>query len=155
MPRTCRAFSLVEMLTVVLIVAVLAAMVVPRFGEATDDARTSATESILAGVRASVAAHRTRAVLSGLDPYPTLNELTTIGVVLQQPVPPNPFTGVAGVQAVTVLQAQARTVTQPDAFGWNYAVDNTADPPIAIFYANASDVTTTQVSGLAVPASGL
>ncbi len=143
--RRVQAFTLVEMLVVVLILGILAAVVVPKFASASDSARTASVQSTVGGVRAGIAAFRTRAVIAGEDPFPTLAELTTVGTVMQDKIAANPFTGIGGVQAVTQGQAEARTVVGTTA-GWNYYVDNNASPPVAIFYAN-SDATSTESDG--------
>ncbi|KAA0215990.1 MAG: prepilin-type N-terminal cleavage/methylation domain-containing protein [Leptolyngbya sp. PLA3] len=151
-----RAFTLVEVLIVVIIIGVLAAVVVPRFAGATDEARTSSLQSVLGGVRSSIASFRTRAVIAGEDPFPTLGELTTTGSVLQNEVPANPFTGVSGVQSVSLAQAQSRAVVNENAAGWNYAVDNESSPPVAIFYANCDNASSVEDSeGNAVTANEL
>jgi prepilin-type N-terminal cleavage/methylation domain-containing protein len=142
--RAKRAFSLLEIMIVVIVLGILAAVAVPRFANATDDARTTATESTLASVRASIATFRTAAVVSGDDPFPTLADLTE-GSVVKSDLPANPFTGVAGVQAASRNQAERRAVFNPQRAGWNYFVDNDATPPRAVFYAN-SDAPTTRNS---------
>lgn len=151
-----RGFTLLEVLIVVIILGILAAVVVPRFADATDDARTASLQSILGGVRSSIASFRTRAVIAGEDPFPTLDQLLEAGTVLQNELPPNPFTGVMGVQAVSIEQAQMRAVVNEQAAGWNYAVDNSSSPPMAIFYANCDDATTLRdESGEPTPANEL
>lgn len=145
--RTHRAFTLVEVLIVVVIIGILAAVTIPRFAGATDDARTASAQSTLAGVRSSIATFRMNAVISGADPYPSLVQLTD-GTVTRFDIPLNPFTGVGGVQSVSRAQADARAVVSPDAAGWNYHVDNASNPPVAIFYVNASvDSTAADGSG--------
>lgn len=47
-------FTLVELLIVVIILAILAAVVVPQFAASTDDARDSAADTTLAGLRAAI-----------------------------------------------------------------------------------------------------
>ncbi|RMH14690.1 MAG: prepilin-type N-terminal cleavage/methylation domain-containing protein [Planctomycetota bacterium] len=141
-----RAFSLLEVLVVVIVIGILAAVVVPQFAGASDEARTSSLQSVLGGVRSSIASYRTRAVIAGEDPFPTLAELTTVGVVMQNEIAANPFTGVSGVQSVSAAQAQSRAVVNEQAAGWNYYVDNSASPPVAIFYANCDDETTVELT---------
>lgn len=140
--RPLRAFTLLEVLAVVIVLGILAAIAVPQFIGVTDEARTSSLQSTLSGARSAIASFRSAAVINGDDPYPTLVELNTDGVVFKFELPNNPFTGVGGVQSVSVAQANARTVASPDTYGWNYYVDNTAVPPTAVFYANSDDVTT-------------
>jgi general secretion pathway protein G len=137
-----RAFSLLEIMVVVVMIGVLAAVVMPKFGGVTDDAKSGSVEGTLAGVRSGIAAFRGKAILAGTSPFPTLVQINTTGTVLQTAVPKNPFNNVTAVQAVTLAQATARTVVNPTAAGWNYYVDNTANPPVAIFYCNSSSTTT-------------
>ena len=49
-----KGFTLVELLIVVIILAILAAIVVPQFASTTDDARASAADATLAGLRSSI-----------------------------------------------------------------------------------------------------
>lgn len=136
-----RGFSLLEVMVVVVIVGILAAIVVPNFGAVQTDSKASAVQSTLAGVRASIAGYRSTALLRGQAPYPTLAQLTTVGTVMQQEIPANPFSKVKAVQQVTLAQAQARTVINPTTYGWNYHVDNSANPPVVYFYCNSSEAT--------------
>jgi len=63
--------------------------------------------------------------------------------VMQEELPANPYTGLKDVQKITdVTAATKRTVSNPAKYGWNYFVDNSATPPVAIFWANSTDVTT-------------
>lgn len=135
-------FTLLEATVVIVVIGILAAVVIPRFGGVSDDAKAAAVQGTLGGVRSSIAAFRANAVLAGTAPYPTLAQLTTSGTVTQQPIPANPFNGRAEVQAVSALQASSRSTLNETAFGWNYYVDNSATPPAAIFYANTSAATT-------------
>lgn len=137
-----RAFTFIELMAVVVVLGILAAMVIPRMAGVTSDARASALKSSLGGVRAGISAFRSRAILAGSAPYPTLTQLNTVGAVLQQAMPENPFNHLASIQAVSRGQADARTVVSPGSFGWNYCVDNASDPPVAIIYANSVDATT-------------
>lgn len=154
---TRAGFTLAEMVVVVIIIAILAAMVVPRFADATEAARTSAARSTLAAVRSALAAYRAEAVIAGTAVFPSAAELDEPGVVLSEPIPANPFTGVGGVQAVSRAQAESRTVTGEQSFGWNYFANT--DPAqgsvVAIFYANSGEVSTHAEGGTAVPASDL
>ena len=156
MSRLSRAFTFIEVAVVIIIIGILAAIVVPRFGNVTDEARSAATQGTLGSVRASIAGFRTSRLLAGGAPFPTLAELNASGTVLEQAVPANPFTGVVGVQLVSANDAAARVVSGATQYGWNYYVDNAATPPVAIFYANCENNTTvTAPSGAAMKANEL
>jgi prepilin-type N-terminal cleavage/methylation domain-containing protein len=139
-----RAFTFLEVMIVVVIIGILAAIVVPQFAGATQDAKSAALISSLGGVRTSIAGFRTNAILSGTAQYPTLVQLNTVGVVLQDEMPANPFNGLNAVQTVNSTAATNRTVSNPTQYGWNYHVDNSSNPPRAVFYANSSDVVDSQ-----------
>ncbi|CAN5167131.1 hypothetical protein BH24PSE2_BH24PSE2_14520 [soil metagenome] len=57
-PDSNRGFSLVELLIVVIILAILAAIVVPQFADTTDDARASAIDSNVASMRSAIEVYR-------------------------------------------------------------------------------------------------
>ena len=52
--RDQAGFTLVELLIVAIILAILAAIVVPQFASSTDDAQSSALRSNLAGIRSAI-----------------------------------------------------------------------------------------------------
>jgi len=135
------AFTFVEIMVVVVIVGILAAMVIPRFTQVTSSANSAAVKGAVAGVRSSIAGYRAKQILAGATPFPTLSQLTTQGTVLQGEMPANPFNGLSSVQSVSVSDAASRRVSSPTQYGWNYAVDNTSNPPTATFYANSDEPT--------------
>lgn len=139
--RLHRGFTMLEVMVVVTIIAILAAVVVPRFGGLTEEARSSAAVSAVSGVRTSISAFRTRQILAGDAPFPSLSELTREGVVMQQGLPANPYTGVRGVREVTRAEANARAVASSAQYGWCYFVDNDEEPPRAVIYLNSEDET--------------
>ncbi len=56
--KTQRGFTLVELLIVVIILAILAAIIVPQFTAATDDATQSAYDTNIANVRSAIDLYR-------------------------------------------------------------------------------------------------
>ncbi|MBL8760320.1 MAG: prepilin-type N-terminal cleavage/methylation domain-containing protein [Phycisphaerae bacterium] len=137
-----RAFTFLEVMVVVVIVGILAAIVIPRFGGVTDDAKSSALQGALGGVRSSIASFRAKAVIAGTTTFPTAAQLATVGTVVQNEIPKNPYSGLATLQEVSAAAAAARTVSDPTQYGWNYWVDNAATPPQCVFYANSDSATT-------------
>lgn len=132
---------------VVVIVGILAAVVVPQMASATGHARSVSIQASLGAVRSGIASFRTRAILAGHDPFPTLEELEEPGAVLLDEVPENPYNGLRTVQAVTADAADRRAVSAPQNYGWNYYFDNSSTPPRAVFYCNSEDLTEIKNSG--------
>ncbi len=82
--RRARAFTLVEILIVVVILGILAAIVTPRYVDAGDNAQESAVRSSLRTLRAQIAYYQGR---EGSWPN-DLNELVTDGYLGEMPVHP-------------------------------------------------------------------
>ncbi|MGH8496715.1 MAG: type II secretion system protein [Gammaproteobacteria bacterium] len=90
-------FSLVELLIVVIILAILAAIVVPQFSDTTDDARASAIESNIASMRSAIQVYRQQ---HGAFP----SAVAATGATCPA--------GVAGTGALNSAQAFAEQLTQ-------------------------------------------
>ena len=113
---TRKGFTLVEILIVVIILGILAAVVIPQFTEASNDARAAALDSDLQTVRSQIELWK----IQHLDTLPgnvdgvtmiqqltqktnqdgTLNANGAFGPYLQA-FPTNPYTGTAPVGAAT------------------------------------------------------
>ncbi|MBC8352173.1 MAG: prepilin-type N-terminal cleavage/methylation domain-containing protein [Planctomycetes bacterium] len=132
-----QGFTLVEILIVVVIMAVLAAVVVPQFTGSTDDAKRSTAEFNLGSLRSVVQTFR--AHHEGIKPsYSTVNK-SIEGLLIETAadgtagvgfgpylvgMPDNPFTNVATVVEFTATPAKpiptAADVTAGNAGGWFY-----------------------------------
>ena len=95
MTRKNTGFTLVEILIVVIILGILAAIVIPQFTEASNDARVSALVSDLQTVRSQVELYK----IQHLDNYPgTVSGTWTIGNFVPH------LRGVTNSQGVTVAR---------------------------------------------------
>jgi len=126
--RRSSAFTLIEVLIVVVIMAILAATIIPQFTDSTKDAKLSTVKFNLATLRAQIQLYRTQH--TGLNPSATLVELTqttdingasgtgptfVYGPSLRQ-IPVNPYTNLNTVTAVASDLAAAPAGTG----GWIY-----------------------------------
>jgi len=124
------AFTLIEVLIVVVIMAILAATIIPQFTDSTKDAKASTVKFNLATLRSQIQLYR--AQHNGLNPSATLVELTTntdvsgaqgtganypYGPYLRQ-IPANPFSNSNTVTVIAVDPAVAGSVTGSG--GWLY-----------------------------------
>lgn len=119
--RSARAFTLVEVLIVVIVLGILAAIVVPQFSTASDDANLSALKTNLQTIRAQLELYK----IQHNGTYPTLANFVTqmtagttvtgaagtdFGPYLLT-IPANPFSGVSTV---------TNTGTPAATLGWYY-----------------------------------
>ena len=139
-PLMSRAFTLIELIAVIVVLAILAGVAVPRYFDYTDRAKASATQGTLGNVRSAIQNFYANASLSGTPAYPTSAQLTTAGTVIQDSFPINSFNSLANVTAATAAEYAARTAS--GAFGWRYYVDNSTTPPAFGFYCNTTTATT-------------
>src|SRR5262245_10773326 len=125
MKRSVRhsGFTLVEVLIVVVIMAILAATIIPQFTDSTTDAKASTTKFNLHTLRSQIELYRTQH--NGLAPSGTLVELTkttdvdgTQGTGSSFPygpyireIPMNPFNNSQTVTVITNDPAAAGDVT--------------------------------------------
>ena len=140
---TIRAgFTLIELMAVVLILAILAGVALPRFFDYQAQARVAACKGTLGGVRAGIANwYANEAIENGTAVYPDVTELTTINEVMQEAIPDNPYGGAPdpGAVAVQAVFADAQNgVLVGVVGGWAYYEGVSPNP--SVFYANTNTV---------------
>ena len=130
-------FTLTELLAVLVILAILSAVVLPKFLDWETQSKVSACKGALGGVRTGISYfYSNEAVTAGAPVYPTLAQLTN-GSSLQEAVPDNPYNQSHDVTTATLAEAGGRTVIVGGA-GWAY-YDGSGGGK-AIFYANSNTI---------------
>jgi general secretion pathway protein G len=135
--RTVRGFTLVEVLIVVVIMAVLAAVVIPQFSSSTDDAKRSTGDFNLSTMRSIIQTYKAQHLNSNPSHDATNKTLPgLIGKTLQNGTvdangaygpylvefPENPYTNKRDVNLTTKTTLVAGDVTANNAGGWLYNV---------------------------------
>jgi prepilin-type N-terminal cleavage/methylation domain-containing protein len=133
-----KGFTLIELMAVVLILAILAGVALPKFFNYQSQAREASCKGTLGGVRAGIANfYANEAISNGSAAYPTLAELTTLGTVMQEAIPENPYLSDNSVVTAAKADAQASPrVIAGGTEGWTY-YDGSGGGS-AVFYANSS-----------------
>jgi MSHA pilin protein MshA len=121
--KSAKGFTLVELVIVIIVLGILAAVAVPKFLDFTTDAKQAACKGALGGVRSAVAnyyAYTATPTGGGTASYPTLAQLITAGTVLQGDIPENPYSTGATKNAVIAGTTKGTPVTAGTTGGWCY-----------------------------------
>ena len=128
-----RAFTLIEVLIVVVIMAVLAATVIPQFASSTTDAKESSLKfnmhtlrsqielyKIHHGAYPALTANSLPQLLNKTDATGTIDPSGAFGPYVDGNIPPNPFDNVNTVYAAA---SSSPITTTTEAKGWQYNQD--------------------------------
>lgn len=128
-----QGFTLIELIAVIVVLAILAGVALPKYFDYSAQARASSCKGTLGGVRSGIANFYANSAISGTAVYPTYVQLNTLGTVMQEPLPSNPYNN-----SVTVRNADATWVSGnppvSGAQGWAYDQTN------GKFWANTNTV---------------
>jgi prepilin-type N-terminal cleavage/methylation domain-containing protein len=125
-----KAFTLIELIVVIVVLAILSGIAIPKYIDYTANAKASATKGALGGARSAIANFYANAAANGTPAFPTLTQMQTLGTVMQEALPPNPYNNSATIAAAT----WAATPPVSGANGWNY------DAATGRFWANSNTV---------------
>ena len=122
--RSGRAgFSLIELVIVIAILGILAAVAIPKFIDFTGDAKSAACKGSLGVVRSAIANYYgwTATPSGGSSAtWPTLAQLTDGSTVLQTSLPDNPYSSSTPANAVVAGVTKGTPVTAGVTGGWCY-----------------------------------
>lgn len=124
-----RAFTLVELIVVIVVLAILSGVAIPKYFDYAQKAKESACKGTLGAVRSGIANFHANSIVSnGTATWPTLVQMQTLGTVMQEPLPANPYNNSNAIQAAT----WATTPPVNGTAGWSY------DAATGKFWANST-----------------
>lgn len=142
-----RGFTLIELVVVLVILGILAAVAIPRYATFTQDARIASLNGLAGSVRSSVVLVQARYIATAATTSPvTMLDGTTVAVATAGPAAGIPLSTAGGIDNAVNVGTPPTFVYTPG------AATGTYDFPTAI--ANCNVVYTAATGGVAVNTAG-
>jgi type II secretory pathway pseudopilin PulG len=122
--RSRLGFTIVELVIILVVLAIMAAIAIPRYNSVSSEAKESACKSALKNLRAGIYIYYTNRVIKGDSAhYPPCDSLMKVGCIFPNGVPKNPFQNDRYAPDSIIETDQPRGVTIGDVGGWAYNPD--------------------------------
>lgn len=118
--RNEKGFTLIELVIIIVILGILAAVAIPKYQDMSSQAKEAAARGSLGNMRSAVTIfYANQAVTTGTASWPTLVQLETFNTVLATTVPKNPYQLTANAPDSVVTGVTPGTIVGARG-GWAY-----------------------------------
>lgn len=115
-----RGFTLIELVIIIVILGILAAVAIPKYQDLSGEAREASARSSLGSLRSAITIYyANQAVQNGTAVWPTLGDVRTPGTVMAQGIPENPYQA-AVPDSIIDGTGQAKGTVIGASGGWVY-----------------------------------
>ena len=115
-----RGFTLIELVIIIVVLGIIAAVAVPKYVDMVTEARESACKGALGGMRSGISIYYANSALqTGTAVFPLIDSLRTAGVVMAQNLPPNPYQSATSAPD-SVVTGVTKGVVVGSRGGWAY-----------------------------------
>jgi MSHA pilin protein MshA len=114
-------FTLIELVIIIVVLGILAAVAIPKYQDITGEAKEAAGRAALGSIRSGVTIfYANQAVTTGTASWPTQIELETYGTVMATAMPKNPYQLDASAPDSICTGATKGVVVAGGRGGWAY-----------------------------------
>jgi MSHA pilin protein MshA len=87
-----RGFTLIELVIIIVILGIIAAVAIPKYVDMVTEAKKSAAKGALGGLRSAISIYYANTALTtGTATWPPIDSVRTVGTVMIQAIPKNPY----------------------------------------------------------------
>ncbi len=118
--RNEKGFTLIELVIIIVILGILAAVAIPKYQDMSSQAKEAAARGSLGNVRSAITIfYANQAVTTGSATWPTVAQLETANTVLANTMPKNPYQLTANAPDSVVTGVTKGTIVGARG-GWAY-----------------------------------